>query len=160
MTVILMGVSGTGKTTVGRLLARTLEWPFYEGDEFHSAANIAKMQSGIALTDLDRLGWLTALEALIRKLDAEHINAVIACSALKQDYRDRLRVGNRVRFVYLKGSYDLIRKRLESRRGHFMKAGLLASQFQTLEEPGGVLTIDASLQPETIVRHIRQALGV
>lgn len=159
--VILMGVSGAGKTSIGRLLAKDLEWRFYDGDDFHPKANIEKMSHGIALADEDRDAWLTALEQLIGDLIDERHSAVITCSALKQPYRDRL-VENRndVALVYLKGDYDLTRKRLLSRKGHFMKADLLASQFDTLEEPEGVLAVDIAQEPDVIVNQIKQQLGL
>lgn len=159
--VILMGVSGSGKTRIGELLAKKLNWPFYDGDDFHPKANVDKMSRGIALTDEDRASWLTALEHLIRNLIAEGRSAVITCSALKQSYRDRL-VGNRtdVVLVYLKGDYDLTRQRLLERKGHFAKVDLLASQFDTLEEPEGVLTVDIAQTPDTIVDEITQQLGL
>lgn len=160
MTVILMGVSGAGKTTIGKLLAGTLGWPFYEGDEFHPEANIDKMRRGISLTDADREEWLAALENLVRGLEKEQRNAAVTCSALKQAYRDRLLNSGTVCFVYLKGSYELILKRLEERRNHFMRTDLLKSQFETLEEPSGVLAVDISRPPPVIVREIRLALGL
>jgi gluconokinase len=161
MVIILMGVSGAGKTTVGQLLAADLGWPFYEGDDFHPPANIKKMRQGIALTDEDRDPWLARLQCLIRELLRKNQSAVVTCSALKQSYRDRLRDGVQdVCFVYLKGDSDLIRRRLQDRRGHFMNPNLLASQFATLEEPLGVLTIDVVQQPEDIVQHIKRKLGL
>jgi gluconokinase len=161
MVVILTGVSGAGKTTIGQLLAADLRWPFYEGDDFHPQANIDKMRQGIALTDDDRDPWLTALHHLIDELTREGQSAVIACSALKQSYRDRLSGGRQnVRFVYLKGGYDLIRGRLQERQSHFMKANLLASQFEALEEPEGVLTVDVAQEPQAIVSLIERELGL
>lgn len=159
--VILMGLSGAGKTSIGQRLATNLNWPFFDGDDFHPKANIEKMRRGIALTDEDRDAWLTALEHLIRDLTTGDRSAVITCSALKQTYRDRL-VGNRndVVLVYLKGSYDLTRQRLLEREAHFMKADLLASQFDTLEEPEGVLSVDITHAPDTIVHEIKQHLGL
>ena len=158
--VILMGVSGAGKSTIGRLLAEELDWSFFEGDAFHPQANIDKMSHGIPLTDADREDWLAALENLETDLEKQRRTAVIACSALKQAYRNRL-LGARqnVRFVYLKGSYDLILKRIEDRRDHFMSNDLLKSQFDTLEEPSGVLVVDISQPPPAIVREIRRTLG-
>ncbi|MBI3300977.1 MAG: gluconokinase [Deltaproteobacteria bacterium] len=161
MVVILMGVAGAGKTTIGQLLATDLGWRFYDGDEFHPQANIDKMRQGIALIDDDRDSWLAALQHLIHKLLCESQPAVIACSALKQSYRDRLLSDKQeVRFVYLKGDYDLIRKRLQERQGHFMKANLLTSQFDTLEEPEGALTVDVAQEPQAIVSLIRRELGL
>jgi gluconokinase len=159
--VILMGVTGSGKTTIGQLLAKDCNWPFYEGDDFHPAANVEKMRRSIPLTDEDRAPWLAALDHLIRDLITQAQSAVIACSALKQSYRDRLAANrDEVVFVYLKGDYDLARERLRSRKGHFMKEDLLASQFDTVEEPEGVLTVDIAQEPDVIVGRIKQALGL
>ena len=158
MIVVLMGVSGTGKTTVGRLLAHDLGWPFYEGDDYHSAANVEKMGHGIPLTDADRDGWLTALRALIDGISG---SAVLACSALKATYRDRLAAGrDDVRFVHLTGDPALLRRRLEERRGHYMPASLLDSQLATLEAPADAITVDVGGTPEAIVAAIRRALGI
>jgi gluconokinase len=161
MVVVLMGVSGSGKTTIGQLLARDLGWPFCDGDNFHPPGNVEKMRRGLALTDADRGPWLAAL----RKLIAGHLrdgrSAIVACSALKQVYRDRLRVDrDGVRFVYLKGDYALLRQRLEARQSHFAKANLLASQFEALEEPQDALTVEVSKEPEAIAGLIRRALGL
>jgi gluconokinase len=159
--VIIMGVSGSGKTTIGQLLAKKLDWQFYDGDDFHPKANIEKMSHGIALTEVDRESWLNALEYLIQDLIGRGQSAVITCSALKQLYRDSL-LGKRkdVVVVYLKGSYDLIRQRLIERKGHFFNANLLRSQFDTLEEPEGVPTIDIAKEPQAIVNEIRQRLSL
>src|SRR5581483_9963196 len=152
MVILLMGVSGSGKTTVGQLLAGRLGWTFYDGDDFHPPANVEKMRQGIPLTDDDRDSWLTALEQLIETTLHQRRSAVLACSALKQRYRHRLRHDSEeVHFVYLKGDYDLIRQRLDTRQGHFMPANLLRSQFATLEEPQDVLAIDVGQSPEAIV---------
>jgi gluconokinase len=157
--IIVMGVSGSGKTTIGRLLADELRWPFYEGDDFHPSANIQKMTHGMALTDEDRSGWLDALSQLIRQLGGEGRSAVIACSALKQAYRDAL-VGKNtdVRCVYLKGSRDLIRERMERRHGHYMKADLLESQFDILEEPVQAVVVDITEPPGMIAHRVKRAL--
>jgi gluconokinase len=161
MIIILMGVSGSGKTTIGRLLAQGLSWPFSDGDDFHPQANIDKMKTGIPLTDDDRDVWLATLRQHIDTLVHGHRSAVLACSALKQKYRDRLGGDQpEVRFVYLKGDYELIRRRLLARRGHFMPAGLLKSQFQTLEEPADAPAIDIAQTPEAAVEQIRRVLGV
>jgi gluconokinase len=161
MIVILMGVAGSGKTTVGRLLASALGWRFYEGDDFHPRANIDKMQRSVPLTDDDRWPWLQALRQVIDACQAQGTSAVMACSALKQTYRDYLMHGcDEVKLVYLKGSYDLLSQRLAQRRGHFMPAGLLTSQFATLEEPQQGLSVDVSTAPEVLVAAIRQALQV
>ena len=161
MVIVVMGVSGSGKTTIGRRLAEELGWPFYDGDDFHPPANIEKMANGSALTDADRAGWLAALGQLIRKLDRQERSGVIACSALKHVYRETLQ-GNTtdIQFIYLKGSYDLILKRLQARQGHYMKPDLLKSQFETMEEPQQALVVDAAQPPEMILQQIRQALGL
>ena len=161
MIILLMGVSGSGKTTIGRLLAQDLGWPFYDGDDFHPQANIDKMRQGIPLTDDDRDSWLAALRHQIDTLIDNRQSAVLACSALKQAYRDRLGSDrSEVRFIYLKGDYALIRQRLQERQGHFMKADLLVSQFATLEEPKGVPAINIAQEPEAIVGSIKRALGL
>jgi gluconokinase len=161
MVIILMGVSGSGKTTIGKLLAQRLGWTFYDGDDFHPPANVEKMRNGIPLTDADRESWLSALQQLIDSLLQNGRSAVLACSALKQNYRTRLqRNENEVRFVYLKGDPDLIRQRLTNRHGHFMPTDLLASQFVTLEEPQEVLTIDIAQSPEAIVTGIKAAFSL
>jgi gluconokinase len=162
MVVILMGVSGAGKTFIGERLAAELGWSFYEGDDYHPPSNVEKMSRGVALTDADRAPWLDALHELIGKLLARDEPAILTCSALKRVYRDRLvddDDGGRI--VYLRGSYNLIRQRLESRKGHFMKADLLASQFRALEEPEAdenVLTVEISQRPEMIVEAIKREL--
>jgi gluconokinase len=158
MIILLMGVTGSGKTTVGRLLAQQLSWQFVDGDEFHSAANIAKMRQGIALTDVDRKPWLEAIREAILRWVAESKSVVLACSALKEKYRSPLRVGPAVKLVYLRGSYDTISARLAERHGHFATSALLASQFADLEEPGDALIVDLSRSPEEIVSTIRGAL--
>ena len=136
MVIILMGVSGSGKTTIGQRLAQELGWPFYDGDQLHPQANIAKMRQGMPLTDEDRWPWLQALRAHIATCMQRGVSAVLACSALKQAYREYLIVDEtEVKLVYLKGDYDLIHTRLAQRHGHFMPPELLASQFVALEEP-------------------------
>jgi gluconokinase len=159
--IILMGVAGAGKTTVGRILARDLGWPFYDGDDFHVPGNVAKMQRGIPLSDADREPWLAALRRLIDGLAGERRSAVIACSALKRAYRDRLASCRpEVRLIHLKGEYVTVRRRLLARRDHFLKEDLLASQFATLEELDGALTIDAGREPGDVVAEIRRVLGL
>ena len=161
MIVILMGVSGSGKTTIGERLAQALGWPFYDGDQFHPPANVAKMQQGMPLTDEDRWPWLHALRAHIETCIHRGVSAVLACSALKQAYREYLIVDEaEVRLVYLKGDYDLIHERLAQRHGHFMPPGLLASQFAALEEPEHGVVVDVVHSPATLVALIRQHLGV
>lgn len=157
--LIVMGVSGSGKTTIGRQLAGKLGWPFYDGDDYHTPANVTKMAAGISLDDVDRAGWLTTLSHLIaEKLDRGE-SGVIACSALKQAYRDTLRVNvEQVRFIFLRGSYKQIWERLENRKGHFMKAEMLRSQFDDLEEPDDAITIDVTVTPDKIVRSIMERL--
>ena len=158
MIIILMGVAGAGKTTIGTALAAALGWPFYEGDHFHPPSNIAKMTRGIALTDADRLPWLHALRSVIDTCFADNHDAVLTCSALKRTYRDILSAGrDAVRFVYLQGTYDLIQQRLQARQGHFMPAELLRSQFTTLEEPDDALTIPIAHDIETIVKMVKCA---
>jgi gluconokinase len=160
MIVVLMGVTGSGKTTVGRMLAAELGWNYYDADDFHSPANIEKMKRGIPLDDADRKPWLEALRDLIRNRLERSENCVLACSALKRSYRDYLLVDEQVRLIYLRGSYELIKKRLSERRGHYMNPQLLDSQFETLEEPEGHLTIDVSLPSAEIVKSIRDQLGL
>lgn len=155
MIIILMGVSGCGKTTVGRLLAERLGWEFLDGDNFHPPDNVTKMSRGTPLTDADRAGWLDRLAGLITESLQQGRSVVLACSALKQSYRDRLTVSpGSVRFVYLKGSRELIGSRLLERAGHFMPPGLLESQFKDLEEPGNALVVDIRLSPEENVELI------
>jgi gluconokinase len=133
--IIICGVSGVGKTTIGQLLAQELGWDFYDADDFHSAANVAKMEGGIPLTDEDRQPWLGKLRELIEQCVVARKNAVLACSALKKAYRDRLRVNDGVKFVFLRGNRRKISKQLQHRHGHFMNPVLLQSQFEDLEEP-------------------------
>jgi gluconokinase len=152
--VIVMGVSGSGKSTVGTLLASALGCTFLEGDAFHPAANVQKMSHGIPLTDEDRAPWLAAIRARLEDSFARGESLVIACSALKQQYRDYLSATTPVTWVYLKGSQQMIRARLEHRREHFMKAKMLASQFADLEEPSSAIVADISLTPEAIVQRL------
>lgn len=162
MVVIIFGVSGAGKTTLGKLLARKLDWAFYEADDFHSSANIEKMRAGIPLTDEDRWPWLESLRELIKRLDPKE-DAVLACSGLKQAYRRFLRVNDQVKFVYLRGDYPLIASQLRKRKGHFMNPELLKSQFADLEEPHaaeGILTVDLGRTPRELVQEITTKLGL
>jgi gluconokinase len=161
MIVIVFGVSGTGKTTIGKLLTQELGWPFYEADDFHSQANIEKMRSGNPLTDEDRWPWLENLRQLIKHSLEAGENAVLACSALKRAYRERLRASDEVKFVFLRGDYALIEKQLRQRRGHFMNPELLRSQFADLEEPKpdeDVLTIKLGHTSEQLVEEINTKL--
>ena len=158
-----MGVCGSGKTTVGRLLARELNADFLDADDFHPATSVAKMAHGIALADEDRWPWLDALVAAMREKAARGRDVVLACSALKDAYRARLRragdVGSEVRFAYLKGDAATIAPRLESRRSHFMPASLLASQFAALEEPQQAVVVDIRQAPEAQARQVAAALA-
>jgi len=159
--IVLMGVSGAGKTTIGKLLSEDLGWPYYEGDDYHPQTNIDKMSRGIPLDDADRAPWLARLHDLTQECIQGDASAILGCSALKQSYRDQLQRGLKdVRFVYLKGDSDVILHRLQERHAHYMKAELLASQFETLEEPEGVPTINVAQDPKTIVTQIKQTLGL
>jgi gluconokinase len=160
MVIVLMGVSGTGKTEAGTRLAKALGGEFAEGDDYHPPANVAKMRSGVPLDDADRQPWLETLSREIGAwLDAGR-TVVLACSALKQRYRDILKAGRPgVRFVHLKGDADLIRERLKGRRGHYMPASLLESQLAALEEPADAITVGIDAPPEAIVAEIQKALA-
>jgi gluconokinase len=160
MSVILMGVSGAGKTTVGHALAEALHWQFTDADDYHSAANVAKMRAGMPLTDADRAPWLEALHNAIAGWLAAGENVVLACSALKQTYRARLEISPQVKLVYLRVDEKLVSERLAQRRHHYVNPALAESQFATLEEPKGVLTIDGGLSPEEVVFRIRQAFAI
>jgi gluconokinase len=160
MIIVLMGVTGSGKSTVGKLLAQQLGWPFVEGDDFHSPENIQKLSRGEPLSDEDRKPWLEAIRETIRAVIDRGESAVIACSALKESYRRVLQIGGQVRFVYLKTSIALIQERLKNRIGHFMNPNLIQSQFDTLEEPKGTLQVDAHEPPDAIVRWIRNNISV
>jgi gluconokinase len=160
--VIVFGVSGAGKTTIGKLLTEHLGWRFLEADDFHPRANIEKMHNGLPLTDEDRWPWLERLREQITRFLAAKENAVVACSALKRAYRERLRVSNDVKFVLLRGDYALVEKRLHLRRGHFMNPDLLRSQFADLEEPESdedAVTIELGRTREEIVEQIKTKLG-
>jgi carbohydrate kinase (thermoresistant glucokinase family) len=159
--IIVFGVSGAGKTTVGQLLAERLEWKFYEGDDFHSQANIDKMHAGVPLTDEDRQPWLQKLRERIERCLAAGENAIFACSVLKKSYRLALRVSEQVRFVYLRGSAELIANQLGQRQGHFMNPDLLQSQLDTLEEPESaenVIVIELGRPPLELVKEIKGKL--
>jgi len=160
MILVLMGVSGSGKTTVGKLLAEGLGWTFIDADDFHPQANIEKMRRGIPLTDDDRRPWLAALRSRIEAARANKENVVLACSALKHAYQDYLEHAGAdcVHYVYLKGSEAIIRDRLAKRTGHFMNPVLLHSQFETLEPPEHAVTVDVTPPAEEVVAEIRREM--
>ena len=171
MIVIVMGASGAGKTTVGSALARTLDWPFHDADDFHPPENVARMRAGIALDDDDRRPWLESLASLVRGRAAGGTSAVLACSALRRDYRAVLvpsAFPDAVRFVFLRATAELLAERLTRRAGHFFPPALLATQLAALEEPAAdapaeaapVVTVDAARPVAALVDEIRQALGV
>jgi gluconokinase len=161
LVVVLMGVAGCGKTTVGQKLAAALGWSFRDADEFHPPANIAKMAAGVPLDDADREPWLAAIRAHIAETLARGENAVVTCSALKARYREAVVPDPaRVKLVHLHGSYDQILERLRARPGHFMKPAMLQSQFADLEVPTDALTLDVSRAPEELVAAIRQTFGL
>jgi gluconokinase len=161
MIILVMGVSGSGKSTIGQLLADSLHWEFADADSFHSPENIEKMRHGIPLNDLDRMPWLLALQQVIQQCLQKNKNMVLACSALKATYRQVLVLDEeRVKLVYLKGAFELIQKRLQTRQSHFMSEKLLKSQFDALEEPSGAITVDVSDAQEVIVQKIRVSLGI
>lgn len=160
MIVIVMGVVGSGKTTVGQFLAEQLGWGFADADEFHSHANKEKIRKGIGLSDADREPWLQSLRAAIVQWIDEGRNVVLACSALKHSYRSELEVSPEVRFVYLKGSATLIASRLKARRGHFANEQILASQLSDLEQPENAITAGIAGTPLEIVREIRNKLAL
>jgi gluconokinase len=156
MIIVLMGVAGCGKTTVGKMLSASLDWQFIDADDFHPAENVDKMTRGIPLDDADRWPWLEKMRSLMQDNLNSDRSAVVACSALKEIYRSLLLTDKRVRLVYLKGAYGLIASRLHERADHYMNPELLRSQFATLEEPADVLTVDAALSPEMIVDKIKR----
>ncbi|HJZ32525.1 MAG TPA: gluconokinase [Hyphomicrobiaceae bacterium] len=164
LVIVLMGVSSSGKSTIGARLAKLLDWPFRDADSFHPAANIEKMRAGIPLEDSDRWPWLDAIAHWIDQQLSKGQSAIVSCSALKRSYRQRL-IGDRrnVRLVFLKGSFELIKKRMQQRRGHFMPLSLLHSQFQVLEEPEAdehAITVSISAPPQRVAHRIISALGL
>lgn len=155
--LIVMGVAGSGKTTVGRALADALNWPFHDADDYHPQVNIDKMARGTALNDSDRRPWLTRLHELIETSLQSGDSLVLACSALKESYRAALEQPG-VRFIYLQGSEALIHERLESRQGHYMQPEMLQSQFAALEEPKNALRVSVDASVEEILRRILNKL--
>ena len=160
MILLVMGVTGSGKTTVGKLLAQRLEWLFLDADDFHPLKNIEKMKHGVSLTDEDREPWLAAIHTKLLKCAAENQDAVLACSALKQSYRDELAAGVDLRIYYLKGMYDEIRSRLKSRSGHFTGEAILGGQFSDLEEPSDAVVLRVSNTPEESVQEALRKLNL
>ena len=161
MVIIVMGVTGSGKTTMGQRLAETLGWQFHDADDFHPPANKTKMHAGIPLTDEDRWPWLRAMRAVIEEALAGNAGAVVTCSALKRAYRDVLSGGlPNVHYVHLTGDADVLATRLAGRSGHFMNPALLDSQIATLEAPADAIDVDVALTPDQQVEFVRQALGL
>jgi len=160
MIVIVMGVVGAGKTTVGKMLAAGLGWDFADADDFHPASNVEKIRNGFPLSDQNREPWLDQLRTAISRWISTRKNVVLACSALKASYRSKLQVAPEVRFVYLKGSASLIAQRIQARHGHFANESILASQLADLEEPENALTVEIKGSPERIVDEIRKGLGL
>jgi carbohydrate kinase (thermoresistant glucokinase family) len=155
MVIVLIGPMGCGKSTIGRVLAARLGWPFDDADDFHPKENVDKMRTGIPLNDRDRQGWLTILKGRIDRRVAAGENLILACSALKKNYRDRLGVdGREVVTVYLKGDFDLLRARIEGRSHQYMNKDLLTSQLATMEEPTDGLILDTGPDPETLAGEI------
>ena len=161
MLIIITGVSGVGKTTIGKLLSENMGWTFYEGDDYHTDVNLAKMRNGTPLTDDDRWPWLDALRTKISEIVLHEKDAVLSCSALKESYRMRLGSGLKdIVFVYLRGDYQLVLKRISARVGHFMSADLLVSQYSDLEEPQNGIIVDAALEPMAIINYLKRALSL
>lgn len=160
MILVVMGVTASGKTTIGRRAAARLGWPFYDADDFHPPANVAKMSRGEPLTDDDRTPWLDALHRLMAEHGQAGRHAIVACSALKESYREVLEHGlTTVRFVYLKADPAVLQARLDHRRGHFMPKTMLPSQMAALEEPKDALTLDASRAPHELIERIVEYVG-
>lgn len=160
MIYIVMGVSGSGKSTVGKMLAKELNLPFKDGDDYHPEKNIQKMSQGIPLTDQDRQNWLKLLAQKMENWEYQHSGAVLACSALKQQYRDELTQNPQLEttFVYLRGSYQLIYQRISARENHFMRSDLLQSQFEILEEPKDAITVELDHEPHTQLHKILEKM--
>jgi carbohydrate kinase (thermoresistant glucokinase family) len=159
MIVLVMGVSGSGKTTIGEALGRELGWPYLDGDDFHPEANVKKMAAGIALEDADRWPWLERINQELLKIQAQGRSAVVGCSALKQAYRERLARGLRdFEVVYLRGDFALIQSRIAARKHRFMPATLLQSQFDALEPPAHAIEVDVSTPVESSLSKITKEL--
>ena len=156
-----MGVAGSGKTTIGKLLSEAVGWKFFDGDNFHPQENIERMRRGTALTDTDREVWLDRLHELVRGLNERGESAILAFSALRKAYRER--VTNDIeglQFLFLNGDPALLKQRIKDRKGHYFGAELLESQFETLEEPEGIPTVDVTGKPKEVVSRVRKVLGV
>jgi gluconokinase len=160
MVILVMGVAGSGKTTIGQMLSAQLNWPFVDGDNLHSVSNIAKMAAGIPLTDDDRAPWLQSIHDVMEGWRMQQKNGIIASSALKEKYRRILLTSPEIKLVYLRGSYDLIYSRMQHRPGHYMKPEMLQSQFAALEEPTDAIVVDIAVPADEIVANIRQTLAI
>lgn len=160
MVVIVMGVAGSGKSTVAHELARKLGWEFLDADDLHSPENVAKMQAGVPLNDTDRAPWLEALRREIERSLAGTGSMALACSALKQSYREQLMVSPEVKLVYLRGTFEVLQRRLQQRTGHFMTAQMLASQMEALEEPSDAITLDVTQPIDEKLAAIQRGLGL
>lgn len=160
MIIVVMGVAGVGKTTIGSKLAQRLSYTFVDADQYHSPENVKKMAAGIALNDKDRQPWLAKLNEVLRDFWREKKDVVLASSALKQEYRDRIGDGLNVTWLYLTAPPEVIRERLADRHGHFATTRLLASQLETLEEPRDAIVVDASGEPDTVVAEALTKIGI
>ena len=158
MIVLVMGTTGAGKTTVGEMLASDLHWAFLDADNFHPPANVEKMSRGVPLDDADRVPWLAAIHAELLRQTAARNSCVLACSALKQSYRDTIGAGLDMKIVYLKGTYEEMRAHILARHGHFAGEGILAGQFRDLEEPKNALVVPVTHSPQQIVQDIKRGL--
>jgi gluconokinase len=159
MVILVMGTTGAGKTTVGKLVSARLGWAFLDADNFHPEANIQKMKAGIPLTDADRYPWLEKIRTELVRLGQEGKQVVLACSALKQSYRDYLSAGLDFKIVYLRGTYEEMRRHIAGRHGHFAGESILAGQFADLEEPGDALVLDVVRSPRNLADDIIRRLN-
>jgi gluconokinase len=160
VTIVLMGVSGSGKTAVGTALAGQLGCRFVDGDDLHPAANVEKMAHGIPLNDTDRRPWLLAIRTVIQESEGKGQDLIVACSALKQEYRNYLNSRTHIRWVFLNGAPELIRNRLRQRAHHFMTSALLDSQLDTLQPPNDALVVHIAPPVDAVIRSIREGLGI